>query len=94
MTVSSSTSSFLFLLLASAEERSRSSSSGMMAPPGFCSAAAALALLSSVITCSCSVLTTGQLASMPARRRGLEPRSHDRPQLVHLCFCLSSWHCL
>ena len=40
------------------------------------------------------VLTTGQLTSMPARRRGLEPRSHDRPQLVHLCFCLSSWHCL
>ena len=40
------------------------------------------------------VLTTGQLTSMPARRRGLEPCSHDRPQLVHLCFCLSSWHCL
>ena len=40
------------------------------------------------------VLTTGQLTSIPARRRGLEPRSHDRPQLVHLCFCLSSWHCL
>ena len=40
------------------------------------------------------VLTTGQLTSMPARRRGLEPRSHDRPQLVHLCLCLSSWHCL
>ena len=31
------------------------------------------------------VLTTGQLTSMPARRRGLEPRSHDLPGQAWQC---------